>query len=476
MHEGKLIIGDQQLAGEDGTFDVINPATEEVMGKAPKCSPNQLDQAVSAARAAQPAWEADIEARNQAMLALSEALIKEAEHIGTILSLEQGKPIAGAIVEVHTLAGWLAAFAAMEWGPKVVFEDENQTFISYPKAKGVVGAIAPWNFPLVLGGWKICHSLKTGNTVVLKPASTTPLSTLEIGRICQEVLPAGVVNIVSGPGSLGDGICRHTGVDKVTFTGSTGVGATVGHAAMDSFKPVTLELGGNDAAIVLEDADPEETARSIYPISLQNCGQMCIAVKRIYVMEEIHDRLVAELVKCAEAEVLGHGLDPASTQGPINNKSQFNEVAELVEDAKANGAIVETGGERHGDVGYFYKPTVLSGVDNGVAIVDKEQFGPVIPVIKVKSAEEALEKANDCEFGLGGSVWSKDLERAAALAAQMNTGNAWVNAHANLNPFVPFGGIKASGLGYEHGDMGFEGYCTMQSRSIPKNADWQMKV
>lgn len=468
MYEGKLIIGDQRLPGEDGTFDVINPATEEVMGIAPKCSPQQLDQAVAAARAAQPGWEADIEARNQAMLALSEALTKEAEPIGKLLSQEQGKPLASGILEMHTLAGWFAAFSSMEWGPKVVFEDENQKFISYPKAKGVVGGIAPWNFPIVLGGWKICHALKTGNTIVLKPASTTPLSTLEVGRICQEVLPAGVVNIVSGPGSLGDGISRHEGIDKVTFTGSTGVGSIVGHAAMDSFKPVTLELGGNDAAIVLGDADPVETAKAIYQVALENCGQMCIAVKRIYAMEAVHDSLVAELVKLAEAEVLGNGLDPATTMGPINNKSQFNEVAELVEDARKNGATIETGGERHGDVGYFYKPTIITGVDNGIAIVDAEQFGPALPVIKVKSAEEALEKANQSEFGLGGSVWSKDIDRAAKLAGQMNTGNAWVNVHANLNPFVPFGGIKASGIGYEHGTMGFEGYCTMQTRSIPK--------
>ena len=467
MFEGKLTINGQSVSGEDGTFDVINPATEEVVGTAPKCSTHQLDQAVAAARAAQPAWEADTETRNQALLALSEALNARADHLGRILSLEQGKPLTYALMEVSTLAGWLAAFASVEWGPKVVFEDDSQQFISYPKAKGVVGAIAPWNFPIVLGGWKICHALKTGNTIVLKPASTTPLSTLEIGRICQDVLPPGVVNVVSGPGSLGDAICRHEGVDKVTFTGSTGVGATVGHAAMDSFKPVTLELGGNDAAIVLEDADPEETAQSIYYIAMQNCGQMCIAVKRIYVMEEIHDRLVDELVKCAEAEILGEGLDPKTTQGPINNEAQFNEVAELVEDARNNGATIETGGERLGDVGYFYKPTVITGVDNGIAIVDKEQFGPVIPVIKVTSAEEALAKANQTEFGLAGSVWSPDIERAARIAGQMNTGNAWVNVHANLNPFVPFGGVKASGLGYEHGTMGLEAYCTMQSRSIP---------
>jgi len=328
--------------------------------------------------------------------------------------------------------------------------------------------IAPWNFPIALGGWKICHALKTGNTIVMKPASTTPLSTLELGKLFQEVLPPGVVNIVSGPGSLGDAISRHQDIDKVSFTGSTNIGALVGHAAMDSFKPVTLELGGNDAAIVLDDVDVEEVARGIYQIAMVNCGQMCIAVKRIYVMEDIHDRFVAELVRCAEAEVIGNGMDEATTFGPVNNKSQFNEVAELVEDARQNGAKIETGGERFGDVGFFYRPTVVTGVDNGTRLVDEEQFGPAIPVIKVKSAEEALEKANQSQFGLGGSVWSADVDRAAALAGQLNSGNAWVNAHANLNPFVPFGGVKASGLGYEHGSMGLEGYCTMQSRSIPK--------
>lgn len=469
MLQGKLVIGAQLLDGGEGDFNVINPATEKVMGTAPKCSLAQLDEAVAVARDAQPAWEADPVARNQAMLAIAEALMKEADPVGRILSLEQGKPLSGALQEIETLAAWFGAFASMEWGPKVVFEDEEQQFISYPKAKGVVGAIAPWNFPIALGGWKICHALKTGNTIVMKPASTTPLSTLEVGRICQEILPAGVVNIVSGPGSLGDAICRHEDIDKITFTGSTGVGATVGHAAMDSFKPATLELGGNDAAIVLEDADPAEAAAGIYRAALANCGQMCIAAKRIYVVDSVHDALAAELVKLAEAEVLGDGLDPATTQGPINNKAQFDEVAELVEDARAKGGNIETGGERYGDVGYFYKPTVITGVDNGIAIVDQEQFGPVIPIIKVKSPEEALEKANQSEFGLGGSVWSKDIDRAAALAAKLNTGNAWVNVHANLNPFVPFGGIKASGLGYEHGTMGFEGYCTMQSRSIPKS-------
>jgi acyl-CoA reductase-like NAD-dependent aldehyde dehydrogenase len=328
---------------------------------------------------------------------------------------------------------------------------------------GVVAAITPWNFPLNLAFWKIAPALRAGNTMVLKPSPFTPLTTLRTGELLRAVLPPGVLNIVSGSDELGAWMTSHPVPRKISFTGSIETGKKVAAAAAPDLKRVTLELGGNDPAIVLDDADPAAVADGIFGGAFANNGQICSAIKRVYVPERLYDEVVEALAVRARAVTVGDGSDGTSKLGPINNAPQFERVKELVADALAHGAHAASGGKAMDRPGYFFEPTVLSGLSDGVRIVDEEQFGPALPVISYRDLDDAVDRANGTHFGLSGSVWGTDTDRATEVAGRLEAGTAWVNVHLALGPQFPFGGFKWSGIGVENGPWGLAEFTDIQT-------------
>jgi len=344
-----------------------------------------------------------------------------------------------------------------------VIQDDDAAFVELVRRPlGVVAAITPWNFPLTMALWKIAPALVAGNTVVLKPSPFTPLATLKLGEILHDVFPPGVLNIVSGGDELGAWMTTHPVPRKISFTGSIETGKKVALSAAPDLKRVTLELGGNDPAIVLDDADPATVAAAIFAGAFANNGQVCSAVKRVYVPEALYDDVVEGLAGHARRIKVGPGTQPDSKLGPINNELQYERVKELVADALASGAKAVTGGQAMEGPGYFFEPTILAGLSDGTRIVDEEQFGPALPVISYRDIGDAIDRANATHFGLSGSVWSSDPERAAAVAGQLECGTAWVNTHLALSPQQPFGGVKWSGIGVENGPWGLAEYTEFQ--------------
>jgi acyl-CoA reductase-like NAD-dependent aldehyde dehydrogenase len=453
---------DGQAVPAEQTFGVINPATGEVFAQAPECTREQLDAALESAHKAQLSWKTDAAARTEALLAAADAVDAAAKELGPLLTAEQGKPVAQAIGEAKGVALWLRHFAKLDL-PREVIQDDERVFAEVVRRPvGVVAAITPWNFPLSMAAWKFAPALRAGNTVVVKPSPYTPLATLRLGEVLRDVLPPGVLTIVSGGDELGGWMTAHPLVRKISFTGSVATGKKVAAAAAPDLKRVTLELGGNDPAIVLDDVEVEAVAAKLFWSAFRNSGQVCIAVKRVYVPERLHDDLVDALAAKARAAKVGDGMAEGTDLGPINNKPQFERVSELVSDALSNGATAAAGGGPLDRPGYFFAPTVLTGVSDGTRIVDEEQFGPALPVIPYRDVDDALARANATTFGLGGSVWSADPDRAADVAERLETGTAWVNTHAALAPHQPFGGAKWSGIGVENGSWGLLGYTEIQ--------------
>jgi acyl-CoA reductase-like NAD-dependent aldehyde dehydrogenase len=329
---------------------------------------------------------------------------------------------------------------------------------------GVVAAITPWNFPLILASWKIGPALRAGNTMVLKPSPYTPLSTLRMVELLNDVLPAGVLNGVAGGDDVGKWMTAHRTPRKISFTGSVSAGKHVAAAAAPDLKRVTLELGGNDPAILLDDVDPAAVADKVFWGAFMNSGQVCSAIKRVYVPESLYDDVVDALAAKAASVKVGSGLEEGVELGPINNAPQFERVKELVSDALSGGAKAAAGGGPIDGPGYFFQPTVLAGLTDGTRIVDEEQFGPAVPVISYRHVDEVIERANATHFGLSGSVWGTDVERAAAVADQLECGTAWINAHIALAPHQPFGGFKWSGVGVENGPWGLSAFTEIQVR------------
>jgi acyl-CoA reductase-like NAD-dependent aldehyde dehydrogenase len=453
---------DGQAVPAEQTFGVINPATGEVFAQAPECTREQLDTALESAHKAQLSWKTDAAARAEALLAAADAVDAAASELGPLLTAEQGKPVAQAIGEAKGVALWLRHFAKLDL-PREVIQDDERVFAEVVRRPvGVVAAITPWNFPLSMAAWKFAPALRAGNTVVVKPSPYTPLATLRLGEVLRDVLPPGVLNIVSGGDELGGWMTSHPLVRKISFTGSVATGKKVAAAAAPDLKRITLELGGNDPAIVLDDVEVEEVAAKLFHSAFRNSGQVCIAVKRVYVPERLHDDLVDALAAKARAAKVDDGMAEGTDLGPINNKPQFERVSELVSDALRNGATAVAGGGPLDRPGYFFAPTVLTGVSDGTRIVDEEQFGPALPVIPYRDVDDALARANATTFGLGGSVWSADPDRAADVAERLETGTAWINTHAALAPHQPFGGAKWSGIGVENGSWGLLGYTEIQ--------------
>jgi acyl-CoA reductase-like NAD-dependent aldehyde dehydrogenase len=444
------------------TFPVVNPATGAPFADAPDCTRAQLDDAFDSAAKAYVEWRQDESFRRETLGKAADLLFAAGEELGPVLTAEQGKPLRDAAGEVVAAGIWFKYFAGLEIPSQIIQDDDWATAEVIRRPLGVVAAITPWNFPVTLASWKIAPALLAGNTMVLKPSPFTPLATLKLGQLLASVLPAGVLNVVSGGDELGAWMTSHPVPRKVSFTGSVATGKHVAASAAPDLKRVTLELGGNDPAIVLDDVDPTAVADKLFWGAFSNNGQICSAIKRVYVPERMYGEVVDALADRAKAVKVGDGTAEDTQLGPINNKPQFDRVSELVADALAHGAKAATGGKPIAGDGYFFEPTILSNLSDGTRIVDEEQFGPALPVIAYTNLEDAIERANATHFGLSGSVWGTDLERAAEVAARLECGTAWVNAHLALAPSQPFGGSKWSGIGVENGLWGYEGFTELQ--------------
>jgi len=468
MSEFKFLIGGKLVAG-DQTMDVINPATEEVITKAPRASAAQVNAAVAAAKAAFPAWSKKPLAERRALLhKVADVIDAHAEEIGRILTQEQGKPLMFAIGETRNMANDIRKLSSLELPVKVLEDSPQRRVEQHRRPLGVVAAIIPWNFPIALLGTKLPTALAAGNTIVVKPAATTPLATLKIGELIADVLPPGVVNVIADANDLGDVLTSHPDVRKVSFTGSTATGKRVMASAAGTLKRVTLELGGNDAGIVLDDVDVKAVAPGIFMGAFFNSGQVCIALKRLYVHEKVYDALVAELAQLAKDAKVGNGLDEGTFFGPVQNKMQFEKVKGFLEAGRRDGKIV-AGGEV-GDKGFFIRPTIVRDIKEGSPLVDEEQFGPVLPVIKYSDIEDVIARANASPYGLGGSVWSSNIERAVEVANRIESGTVWINKHIELAAHIPFGGAKSSGMGVEMGDEGLAEFTQLQVVNVAKPA------
>ncbi len=450
------------------TLAVINPATATEFARVPDCSREQLDAAMASASDAFITWRSDEVPRRRALKASAERIREKAGELARLLTLEQGKPLAAATEEIMGSAAWLDYTSTLDIPVEVVQDDATARVEVHRRPLGVVAAITPWNFPVLLAVWKLAPALLAGNTVVLKPSPFTPVTTLALGEALRDVLPTGVFNVVSGGNELGAWMTSHPAVRKISFTGSTATGKHVAASAAADLKRVTLELGGNDAAIVLDDVDPEATAEKLFWSAFANCGQICSAVKRAYVPKDMHTRIASRMAEIASSVKVGDGFEEGVLIGPLNNRPQFDRVGELVADARRSGAKVLAGGEPVGGAGYFFKPTILTGVEEGTRIVDEEQFGPALPVMPYSDVEEAIERANRSSFGLSGSVWGADTDRGASVASRLECGTAWVNQHLAIVPHLPFGGFKHSGIGVENGPWGLMGFTQIQTLNVAR--------
>jgi acyl-CoA reductase-like NAD-dependent aldehyde dehydrogenase len=453
----RMLINGAFSAGTS-SFEVINPATGQAFARCPKADETLLDAAVAAAKAAFPAWSAlPVEQRAASIEAIAADLEVRASEFASLLTTEQGKPFDQAMGEVIGCTYVLRAFAGMRLEPKTLRTAAGNLVIEHRTPLGVVAAITPWNFPLVLLMNKLGPALISGNTMVLKPAPTTPLTTLLFGELCRAHLPAGVVNIICDENDLGAVLTAHPDVAKIAFTGSTATGKKVMASAAAMVKRVTLELGGNDAAIVLDDVDPKLVAGKVYAGAMTNAGQICVAVKRAYVPSAMYDDFCEEIARLANEAIVDDGAKQGTTVGPIQNKAQFDKVRGLIEDARTRGKII-AGGEVLDRDGYFIPPTIVRDLPDDAPLVREEQFGPVLPVLKYDDIDDVIARANDSEFGLGGTIWGNDVAKATEIAKRIDTGTVWINQHLAIDPNIPFRGSKQSGLGGELGEAGLHEY------------------
>jgi acyl-CoA reductase-like NAD-dependent aldehyde dehydrogenase len=454
------------------TIDVFNPARRAVIAKVPDATKEQLDEAVQSARRAFPAWSATpLAQRQKKLVAMAEAIESHAEQFMRLLTREQGKPRAGAQWEVGGAAIWFRELAKQSLEDEVIEDTPERRVITRYTPLGVVGAITPWNFPLLLAVWKIAPALLTGNCIVVKPSPFTPLVTLKLGELCRKLLPPGVFNVVSGGDSLGKWMTAHPGIDKVAFTGHTETGKHVMRSAADNLKRITLELGGNDPAIVLPDVDPKAIAPQLFWAAFQNNAQFCNSTKRLYVHEKVYDELLAELVAFARTVKVGDGAEPDTQLGPIQNEPQYRKVLEYFDDSARNGYRFALGGEVDRDAkGWFIPVTLVDNPPESSRVVAEEPFGPILPVLKWKDEEDVVKRANDTRYGLGASVWGRDLAAVQRIGARLQAGTVWLNEVHQYSPYQAFGGHKESGLGCENSLHGLVEYTNWQTITLNKVA------
>lgn len=468
-----MTINGQQSQSEQ-YFDVINPATGQAFAQCQQGSVDDLNQAVAAAKNAFSSWSqtSSVE-RKTKLLALADALKANMPELMTLVTQETGKPMGGlnnvgSGMEVGGSIAWTQMTADLELPIDIVQDNDEARIEVHRKPLGVVGSITPWNWPLMIAIWHIIPALKAGNTVVIKPSELTPLSTLRFVELANEILPAGVLNVVTGYGDVGQALTTHKDVSKIVFTGSTRTGKHIMSASSGNLKRLTLELGGNDAGIVLPDVDVKATVNQLFAACFHNNGQTCAALKRLYVHEDIYEEVCQEMAQLAKGVKVGNGLEEGMELGPIQNAKQLQIIESLAKDAKACGGRFLSGGNKIAGEGYFFEPTIVADLTDGSRLVDEEPFGPIVPIIKYSDVDAVIAKANENESGLGGSIWSADIVKATELAKRLECGSAWINTHGALQPNAPFGGVKQSGFGVEFGLYGLEEYTSIQTLRIPK--------
>ncbi|HSW16487.1 MAG TPA: aldehyde dehydrogenase family protein [Ramlibacter sp.] len=460
---------DGESVGAATHLPVIDPATTEPFAQAPDCSREQLDMAVAAAQRAFLTWSEETpDDRRRLVNAFIERVVADADTLAALITQEQGKPLAKARSEINAAAFFSRGYTAIDLAPEVLRDTPQQRVEVRRRPLGVVGAITAWNYPVLLAMWKIVPAVLVGNTIVVKPSPNTPVATLRIGQLAQEIFPRGVVNVVSGGNDLGAWMTAHPGIRKIAFTGSGPTGKRIMASAAGTLKRLTLELGGNDAGIVLDDVDPAKIAADLFWAKFSNCGQVCAALKRMYVHRSVYRAVCDELVKFAATVKVGLGTDEGVEIGPIQNRAQYDLVRAMVDEATAMGAKVLYQGPVPSGPGLFLPITILTDVTPAMRVVNEEVFGPVLTITPFDDEDEALRAANHSEYGLGGSIWSSDTERAAKLAARLDSGGAWVNQHPAMGPDIPFGGIKGSGIGVELGRQGLEEYTSIQVLNVKR--------
>jgi acyl-CoA reductase-like NAD-dependent aldehyde dehydrogenase len=461
-----------KLVGSSNKLSAFNPATRQVIAEVPDATRAQLDQAVAAARAAFATWRLSKRAERQAALnGLAKILEDHAEDFMALLTREQGKPRAGAEWEIRGSAIWCRELAKQSLEDEVLEDTAQRLVFTRFTPLGVVGAITPWNFPVLLSIWKIGPALATGNCVVLKPSPFTPLCLLKLGELCKDLVPPGVLNIICGGDELGKWMTSHRGIDKIAFTGSTETGKHVMRSAADNLKRLTLELGGNDPAIVLPDVDPKAVARDLFWASFQNNAQFCNATKRLFVHKDVYDAVLAELVAYAKTIKVGDGSEADTDLGPIQNAPQYAKVLEYFEDCKKNHYCFALGGEIDPkSKGWFVPVTLVDNPPDASRIVSEEPFGPILPVLKWSDEDEVVRRANDTPYGLGASVWGRDMDAVTRIGHKLEAGTVWLNEIHQYSPHQAFGGHKESGLGCENSLHGLMEYTNWQTITLNRQA------
>jgi acyl-CoA reductase-like NAD-dependent aldehyde dehydrogenase len=447
------------------TFNVLNPADESIVAACPEATPELVDAAVASARRALPKWSAVPDAERIAkLMAVADLIEKHHQELSELVTREQGKTQSGpgANFEVGGAVAWTRVTANLSITEETIQDDKAGNIMVRRKPVGVVGSITPWNWPLLIAVWHIMPALRAGCTVVIKPSPYTPLSTLRLVELMNQLLPPGVVNSVAGGAEVGSRLTSHKGIDKIVFTGSIATGKKIMGSAAETIKRVTLELGGNDAGVVLPGTHIEPLLERLFWGCFINAGQTCASLKRLYVHEDQYDEVVKKFADYVAKIPVGNGLDSKNLIGPVSNKMQLDKVIGYVDEARAQGAKIVTGGERTKSKGFFYPLTLIANATDDMRVVKEEQFGPVIPLIKYHTVDEAIRRANSLEVGLGGSVWGNDPVEAAKYARQLECGTAWVNQHGALHPMAPFGGVKSSGIGVEFNVDGLKEYTTIQ--------------
>ena len=466
LHLHRMSI-DGEAAASAASLPVIDPATAAPFARVPDCTREQLDAAVAAAQRAFVSWgDEPADERRRLVNVFIERVAADADTLAPLITQEQGKPLAKARSEINAAVFFSRGYAAVDLAPEVLRDTPQQRVELRRRPLGVVGAITAWNYPVLLAMWKIVPAVLTGNTIVLKPSPYTPVATLRLGQLAQDIFPRGVVNVVTGGNDLGAWMTEHPGIRKIAFTGSGPTGKRIMASAAGNLKRLTLELGGNDAGIVLDDVDPAKIAADLFWAKFSNCGQVCAALKRMYVHRSVYRAVCDELVKFAATVKIGPGTDDGIDIGPIQNRAQYDLVQAMVHEAIERGAKVLYRSPVPPGPGLFLPITILTDVTPAMRVVKEEVFGPVLTITPFDDEDDALRSANDSEYGLGGSIWSSDAERAAKVAARLDSGGAWVNQHPAMGPDIPFGGVKGSGIGVELGRHGLEEYTSIQVLNV----------
>lgn len=449
------------------SLEVINPATLDVVDRVPLNTTADLDQMVRQASRAQPTWAAAAD-RPSRLRAIASSIETRAEELAQLLTREQGKPLTQARLEVGVAVRAFSFYADLDLDTEVLKDEPTQRVERHFHPLGVAGLITAWNFPIALFAWKASAALRAGNAVIIKPAPTTPLTALTLCSILADHLPDGLVHAVNGEADLGAALVEHPGVQKISFTGSTAVGRRIMNSGSALLKRLTLELGGNDPALILPDADIEQTVRGIAAVAFRNAGQVCIAPKRVLVPHAMQDEVVAAFTQFLNEQRIGDGMDEATTIGPVHSKAQYDSLTAFEQSATDDGGTLHFGPEPADLPGYFIRPGVVTGLRANAKLICEEQFGPLLPIIAYDTVDQAVDMANATEYGLGGSVWGADDDMLAHVASRLRSGTRWVNQHGPAEIDIPFGGIKQSGLGIELGREGLLAYTEARVTNIKR--------